>query len=71
MHKPKEGTEPVDPDLERRIYGSWRRGKGLKKEGLMKKACDLSSKSSRVMLTVHTDLFPCCRRRYIPSYLVL
>jgi len=37
LQKPKQRTEGIEPDLERAIYGSWKRGKGLKKDGLMKK----------------------------------
>lgn len=40
LQKPKETPDGLDPELERRIYGSWRRGKGLKKDGLMKKVCN-------------------------------
>jgi hypothetical protein len=41
QQKPKERAERLDHELERAIYGSWRRGKGLKKDGLMKKVCSL------------------------------
>ncbi|KZP31908.1 hypothetical protein FIBSPDRAFT_723312 [Athelia psychrophila] len=41
LQKPKERCEGLDPELERAIYGSWRRGKGLKKDGLMKKTFSL------------------------------
>jgi len=41
LQKPKQHIEGVEPDLERAIYGSWKRGKGLKKDGLMKKTFSL------------------------------
>jgi hypothetical protein len=42
LEKPKQHVESVEPDLERAIYGSWKRGKGLKKDGLMKKVRTLA-----------------------------
>jgi hypothetical protein len=42
LQKQKQHVEGVEPDLERAIYGSWKRGKGLKKDGLMKKVRTLS-----------------------------
>ncbi|KIM78619.1 hypothetical protein PILCRDRAFT_585828 [Piloderma croceum F 1598] len=42
LQKSKQLVENVEPDLERAIYGSWKRGKGLKKDGLMKKTFSLT-----------------------------
>lgn len=50
LQKPKERGEGLDPELERAIYGSWRRGKGLKKDGLMKKVCTYFGQLNRLAL---------------------
>ena len=73
LQKPKQHVENVEPDLERAIYGSWKRGKGLKKDGLMKKVRTLPEylciPSAEEEFPI--DLFPHCGLRYLPSYLVL
>lgn len=43
-----DDAEPLDPELEYYILGSWNKGKGLKKNGLMKKVRLLSVWSTRV-----------------------
>ena len=70
-----DSVEPkADKELEHYILGSWNTGKGLKKDGLMKKVSLLSCStgaSIELVLTRSVDNLNLYRRHDVPSRLLL